>query len=137
MVSFKQTLHLIIAFLRPKISTCIIEAHIQSVITFIDNAKTILIRLMLRVINTSLLQFCFSVTRSTSIGNNTKLKLNAKIPSLLLRKNLKLFFNKVLKNLPHLKQASGLKLSEIYNINRRNSKIELFIYSTFNLFQCN
>lgn len=118
MASFKQIPHFAIVFLRLKTLNQIMEASIQSAISFITNAKIILIQPVLQAIIAFFLLFYFSTTRSTSADNSTKFKLNTIILLFLLEMNLWPFSGKILENLPLLEnfffQIKVIRVDQIH-----------------------
>lgn len=133
----KQILHSRIKLSRLKILICIMVSLIQNATTFVDSERIILIRPIPQTSNTSFWQLHFFRIELTSADNSTKLKLNAIVPFLLLQTNSRLFFSKVLVNLPLLYLASRQKSSEIFNISRQKFKIKILTCNISNLFQQN
>lgn len=124
-------------FSRPKTLTCTMVAPIWSVITFVNSLKIISTWLVLWTSQLVFLQLHFFKMGSTSASNRTRPKLNAIVPSLPHRTNLKLFSGKGLKNLSSLWLTSGLRLSGIFNISKRKFKIEFYTCSISNQYLWN
>lgn len=75
----------------------------------------------------STLQPGFFEIRSTFANSNIKLKLNAKIPFLLLVINLKLFSNEVLKNLSYFILVSKLRLTKILTTKKKTIRLDFVL----------
>lgn len=128
----KKIQHFAIAFLRPRNPTDIIRAYIWSGTISVNNTKIILTQLILKIINASFLQLCFSIIGSTSTGSSIRLKWNIIVLSFSFEMNLRPFSNKILENLPYFWLASRLRLSKILNTNKKKYKIRFPICNTFN-----
>lgn len=104
---------------RPGTPTYTTEVYIWNTITSVNNTEIIWTQLVSQALGACFLQLCFLIRGLIFTGNNTRLILNVTVLLFLFKINSRLFFSKVLENLPYSKLASGSKLSKISNINRR------------------
>ena len=88
------------------------ETCTWSIITFVNNARTILRQLKQRAISKYLLQSFFLRIESFFASNSIKIGSNKIEPYFQAEKSLKLFFKKVWENLPPLWIISEVKLKE-------------------------